>query len=338
MSLLELNNLHVSFKSRHGEIKAVRGVDFWLDKAETLAIVGESGSGKSVTAQSVIGMIPRPHGSIVDGSVSFKGEDITKLPIKQYRKIRGKEIGMVFQDPMTALNPTMKIGHQIQEVFTKKLKQPKKLAKENAIKLLEEVGIKDSVSRYSDYPHQFSGGMRQRVVIAIALAANPSLIIADEPTTALDVTIQAQILALLKRIQKERDTSILLITHDLGVVSEVADRVVVMYAGSVVETGTVQEIMEKPKHPYTWGLLQSVPTVEGERKDRLKAIDGTPPDLSRPIVGCPFAARCPHAMEICAEHFPANENFSKTHQARCWLHDSRTKSYLELAAGGETNE
>ncbi|MCR2821148.1 ABC transporter ATP-binding protein [Lederbergia panacisoli] len=332
--LLEINDLHVSFKMYKGEIQAVRGVSFHLEAGETLAIVGESGSGKSVTAQAIMGMIPKPHGRIKKGNINFKDKEITTLSKKQLRQLRGKEIGMVFQDPMTSLNPTMKIGHQIDEVFIKKQKATKKEAKAKTIELLKSVGIADAETRYSQYPHEFSGGMRQRVVIAIALACNPAIIIADEPTTALDVTIQAQILNLLRKIQTEKNSSILLITHDLGVVAEVADRVAVMYAGMVIETGTVTEIFEQPKHPYTWGLLRSVPKPDAIGKERLIPIEGTPPDLFSPPKGCPFAARCPHAMEVCVEHMPEAETFSDSHQARCWLNDPRAQTHLQVAAGG----
>ncbi|MEK3797919.1 ABC transporter ATP-binding protein [Peribacillus sp. FSL H8-0477] len=335
MRVLEIDNLHVSFKTRGGEIHAVRGVDLHVEDGETLAIVGESGCGKSVTAQSIMGMIPKPHGRVKVGSIKFRDQEITSLSSKKLREIRGTEIGMIFQDPMTSLNPTMKIGHQIDEIFIKKLKLSRDEAKKKTIQLLQEVGIADPTTRYSDYSHQFSGGMRQRVVIAIALAANPSLLIADEPTTALDVTIQAQILELLKRIQLERQTSIVLITHDLGVVAELADRVSVMYAGIVVESGTVHELFESPKHPYTWGLLNSVPTIHSQEKERLMAIEGTPPDLFDPPMGCPFAERCPYAMEVCIEYLPEKEFFSESHSARCWLQDKRAKGYSEIAAGGE---
>lgn len=321
--LLEVNDLHVSFESNGGEIQAVRGVSFHVDSGEILAIVGESGCGKSVTAQSIMGMIPKTYGNIKKGKISFKEEDIINFSKKQYQKIRGSEIGMIFQDPMSALNPTMKIGRQIDEVLIKHQNLSKKEAKQKTIELLQQVGISDSCNRYSDYPHEFSGGMRQRVVIAMALACDPDLIIADEPTTALDVTIQAQILDMLKNIQKERNTSIILITHDLGVVAEVADRVAVMYAGKVVESGTVNEIYENPKHPYTLGLLQSVPRLEIVETERLVPIEGAPPDLFSPPKGCPFAERCPYTMEVCIEHMPKIESISKTHHVSCWLNDPR---------------
>jgi oligopeptide/dipeptide ABC transporter ATP-binding protein len=332
--LLEVEDLKVSFRVSSGEIHALRGVSFHVNSGETLAVVGESGCGKSVTAQAIMGMIPSPHGRVKEGRILFKGQDLTKFNKKEFRNIRGSEIGMVFQDPMTSLNPTMKVGSQIDEVLIKNQKLSKKEAKQKTIELLKLVGISDASSRYSQYPHEFSGGMRQRVVIAIALACNPELIIADEPTTALDVTIQAQILELLKKLQKERNTSIMLITHDLGVVAEVADRVSVMYAGVVVESGRVEEIFESPKHPYTWGLLNSIPKLESSERERLIPIEGSPPDLFDPPKGCPFAARCPFTMEVCLEHMPGIEEFSEHHQARCWLNDSRAPKYEELIAAG----
>jgi oligopeptide/dipeptide ABC transporter ATP-binding protein len=332
--LLEVEDLKVSFHVSSGEIHALRGVSFHVNSGETLAVVGESGCGKSVTAQAIMGMIPSPHGRVKEGRILFKGQDLTKFNKKEFRNIRGSEIGMVFQDPMTSLNPTMKVGSQIDEVLIKNQKLSKKEAKQKTIELLKLVGISDASSRYSQYPHEFSGGMRQRVVIAIALACNPELIIADEPTTALDVTIQAQILELLKKLQKERNTSIMLITHDLGVVAEVADRVAIMYAGVVVESGRVEEIFEKPKHPYTWGLLNSVPKLESSEKERLIPIEGSPPDLFAPPKGCPFAERCPFTMEVCLEHMPGKEVLSENHQARCWLNDSRAPKNEELIAAG----
>jgi oligopeptide/dipeptide ABC transporter ATP-binding protein len=332
--LLEVEDLKVSFRVSSGEIHALRGVSFHVNSGETLAVVGESGCGKSVTAQAIMGMIPSPHGRVKEGRILFKGQDLTKFNKKEFRSIRGSEIGMVFQDPMTSLNPTMKVGSQIDEVLIKNQKLSKKEAKQKTIEMLRLVGISDASSRYSQYPHEFSGGMRQRVVIAIALACNPELIIADEPTTALDVTIQAQILELLKKLQKERNTSIMLITHDLGVVAEVADRVAVMYAGVVVESGRVEEIFESPKHPYTWGLLKSIPKIESSERERLIPIEGSPPDLFNPPKGCPFAARCPFTMEVCLEHMPGIEVFSEHHQARCWLNDPRAPKYEELIAAG----
>ncbi|MCY8131270.1 oligopeptide ABC transporter ATP-binding protein OppD, partial [Bacillus spizizenii] len=260
--LLEVKDLAISFKTYGGEVQAIRGVNFHLDKGETLAIVGESGSGKSVTSQAIMKLIPMPPGYFKRGEILFEGKDLVPLSEKEMQNVRGKEIGMIFQDPMTSLNPTMKVGKQITEVLFKHEKISKEAAKKRAVELLELVGIPMPEKRVNQFPHEFSGGMRQRVVIAMALAANPKLLIADEPTTALDVTIQAQILELMKDLQKKIDTSIIFITHDLGVVANVADRVAVMYAGQIVETGTVDEIFYDPRHPYTWGLLASMPTLE----------------------------------------------------------------------------
>lgn len=321
--LLEINNLHVTFQTYGGEVHAVRGASLYLKEGETLAVVGESGCGKSVTAQAIMGMLPKPHGNVKNGKILFNGKEVTKLSKKELQHVRGKEIGMIFQDPMTSLNPTMKIGKQIEEGMLKHQKLTKQRAKEKTIELLNLVGIPDPSRRYSQYPHEFSGGMRQRVIIAIALACNPKLIIADEPTTALDVTIQSQILDLLKELQNERHSSILMITHDLGVVAEIADRVAVMYAGMVVESGTVEELFENPKHPYTWGLLQSIPKLDEENSGRLVPIEGSPPDLFNPPKGCPFAARCPYAMNICIEQLPDNKYFSAQHYSMCWLNDAR---------------
>jgi oligopeptide transport system ATP-binding protein len=332
--LLNINNLKVSFKTHGGKIQAVRGVDFHLDEGEILAVVGESGCGKSVTAQSIMGLIPSPPGEIIDGNIYFNGQDLTKLSKRKMQKIRGSEIGMVFQDPMTSLNPTMKVGNQISEGLMKHRKLSRTDAREEAIKLLNLVGIPSPEERHNQYPHEFSGGMRQRIVIAIALACNPKLLIADEPTTALDVTIQAQILDLMKDLQREMNTAIMLITHDLGVVAEIAKRVVVMYAGIVVETGTVNEIFKNPKHPYTWGLLKSVPRLDTQEKERLVPIDGSPPDLFSPPKGCPFAARCEYAMDVCLEHMPERTDFSETHQARCWLNDPKAPKVEDLIAAG----
>ncbi|RKD28993.1 ABC transporter ATP-binding protein [Thermohalobacter berrensis] len=317
--LLEVNNLKVSFDTYAGEVQAVRGVTFHVNKGETLAIVGESGCGKSVTSQSIMKLIPMPPGRIKEGSIKFDGRELTKLTDKQMESVRGSEIGMIFQDPMTSLNPTMKVGKQIMEGLIKHQKLNKKEAKEKAIEMLKLVGIPTPEKRVDQYPHEFSGGMRQRAMIAIALACNPKLLIADEPTTALDVTIQAQILDLMRDLQEKLDTAIILITHDLGVVADIANRVAVMYAGVIVETGTLDEIFYNPQHPYTWGLLQSVPRLDTKNKERLVPIEGTPPDLFSPPKGCPFAARCEHAMRICKEEFPEKTQVSDNHYVHCWL-------------------
>lgn len=324
--LLEVNNLHVSFHTYAGEVKAVRGVTFHVDKGEAVAIVGESGCGKSVTAQSLMKLIPMPPGEIKAGEILFEGQDIVKKSNREMEAIRGKEISMIFQDPMTSLNPTMTVGNQIMEGLVKHQKISKEAARSRAIELLELVGIPHADKRFHQYPHQFSGGMRQRVMIAIALACSPKLLIADEPTTALDVTIQAQILELMKKLQKKLDTSIILITHDLGVVAEVCDRVIVMYAGKVIETGTVDEIFYNPQHPYTKGLLRSVPRLDLNREEPLTPIYGTPPDLLKPPVGCSFTARCESAMRVCQQLEPELTELSKTQKTACWLQHPLAKS------------
>ncbi|HDX9579866.1 TPA: ABC transporter ATP-binding protein [Bacillus pseudomycoides] len=317
-TLLEVKDLQVSFDIHAGEVQAVRGVTFDLKKGETLAIVGESGSGKSVTSKALMDLIPKPPGRIKNGEIIFDGRDLTKLSEKEMQQIRGKEIAMIFQDPMTSLNPTMTIGNQIMEGLIKHQGMSKADARKVALELLDLVGIPNPEARLKQYPHQFSGGMRQRVVIAMALACNPKLLIADEPTTALDVTIQAQILELMKDIQQKTEAAIIFITHDLGVVANVADRVAVMYAGKVVEIGTVDEIFYNPKHPYTWGLLASMPSLEGG-EEALYAIPGTPPDLLKPPKGDAFAARNPQALKIDFEMEPPLFKVSETHYAATWL-------------------
>lgn len=317
--LMDVKDLRVSFDTYAGEVQAVRGASFYVNKGEALAIVGESGCGKSVTAQSTMQLIPMPPGRIKEGSVMFNGKDLTKFTDKQMESVRGSEISMIFQDPMTSLNPTMKIGKQIMEGLIKHQKMTKKEAKEKAINMLDVVGIPNPDKRVEQYPHEFSGGMRQRAMIAIALACNPKLLIADEPTTALDVTIQAQILDLMKGLQKDFDTSIILITHDLGVVADMAQRIVVMYAGLIIESGTIDEIFYNGQHPYTWGLLKSVPRLDRAQNEKLTPIEGTPPDLFSPPVGCPFAARCKYAMPICREEMPEKTDISEDHFVKCWL-------------------
>lgn len=317
--LLEVKNLEVSFQTYGGEVQAVRGVSFYLNKGETLAIVGESGSGKSVTSQTIMRLIPTPPGKIKNGQIIFDGEDLVKKTDKEMEQIRGKDIGMIFQDPMTSLNPTMKVGQQIMEVVMKHQKMSRSAAKERAIELLRLVGIPMPEKRVNQYPHEFSGGMRQRAMIAIALASNPKLLIADEPTTALDVTIQAQILELMKDIQKKLGMSIIFITHDLGVVANIADRVAVMYAGKIVEMGTVDEIFYDPRHPYTWGLLASMPSLDSDDKAELASIPGSPPDLTNPPKGDAFAPRNPYALKIDFEMEPPLFQISDTHYAATWL-------------------
>ncbi|WP_449600804.1 ABC transporter ATP-binding protein [Paenibacillus sp. Marseille-Q9583] len=316
--LLEVKDLAISFKTHGGEVQAIRGVSFHVDKGETLAIVGESGSGKSVTSQAVMKLVPTPPGEYKRGQILFDGQDLIGKTEKQMQKIRGKEIGMIFQDPMTSLNPMMKVGRQITEVLLKHEKISKADANKRGIELLNLVGIPSPERRFNQYPHEFSGGMRQRVVIAMALAANPKLLIADEPTTALDVTIQAQILDLMKELQKKIDTAIIFITHDLGVVARMADRVAVMYAGQIVEMGTAEEIFYDPRHPYTWGLLASMPSLES-KGSLLTAIPGTPPDLIKPPKGDAFALRSTYAMQIDMEKEPPMYKVSDTHMVKSWL-------------------
>ncbi|MEA0554376.1 ABC transporter ATP-binding protein [Lysinibacillus irui] len=318
-TILEVKDLKINFKTYAGLVHAVRGVNFDLKEGETLAIVGESGSGKSVTSNALMKLIPQPPGIYESGQILFNGRDLVPLSDKEMSKVRGNEIAMIFQDPMTSLNPTMKVGRQITEVILQHKKISKADAKKRAIELLSQVGIPFPEKRYNQYPHEFSGGMRQRVVIAIALAADPKLLIADEPTTALDVTIQAQILELMKEIQKSSKTSIIFITHDLGVVANIADRVAVMYAGQIVEYGTVNDIFYNPKHPYTWGLLGSMPDLDNDTDELLRTIPGSPPDLTNPPKGDAFAARNEFAMAIDYEQEPPMFQVSETHFAKTWL-------------------
>lgn len=318
--LLEVKNLRINFKTYAGLVQAVRGVDFTLAKGETLAIVGESGSGKSVTSNALMRLIPQPAGRYEDGQILFEGKDLLKLSEREMESIRGNEIAMIFQDPMTALNPTMRVGKQIMEVIlTHKKGVSKEAAKQRAIELLAEVGIPDPEHRFKQYPHEFSGGMRQRVVIAIALAAEPKILIADEPTTALDVTIQAQILELMKKIQEKNGNAIIFITHDLGVVANVADRVAVMYAGQIVEYGSSHDIFYNPKHPYTWGLLGSMPDLDSEDSEELYTIPGAPPNLINPPLGDAFAPRNPYALAIDYKAEPPFYEVSPGHYAKTWL-------------------
>ena len=319
-TILSVKNLQVSFQTFDGKVQAVRGIDFDLKKGETLAIVGESGSGKSVTTRSIMQLLST-NALIENGEIIFEQENILEKSESEMQQIRGKKIAMIFQDPMTSLDPTMKVGMQVAESMIKHLKLSKKEALQQAVQLLEQVGIPNAEKRVNDYPHQFSGGQRQRIVIAIALACNPDILIADEPTTALDVTIQAQILELLKEIQQKQGTSIIFITHDLGVVANVADRVAVMYAGKIVEYGLVDEIFYNPRHPYTWGLLCSMPSLEEEGS--LYTIPGTPPDLLNPPKGDAFALRSDYALDIDFEEMPPMFAVSNTHAAATWLLDER---------------
>jgi len=320
-NILEVKNLHVNFKTYAGQVKAIRDVNFDLKKGETLAIVGESGSGKSVTTKTLMGLNAN-NAEIPEGQLLYKGQDLLKNSEQDWQKLRGNEISMIFQDPMTSLDPTMRIGLQIAEPLIKHKGMKKKDALARALELMKAVGIPDAEKHIKDYPHQWSGGMRQRAVIAIALAADPEILIADEPTTALDVTIQAQIMHLMAELQERIQSSIIFITHDLGVVAGFAHKVAVMYAGEIIEYGTVKEIFYNPQHPYTWGLLDSMPTVETD-VDRLISIPGTPPDLLNPPKGDAFAARNKYALEIDLEEEPPFFEVSPTHFAKTWLLDKR---------------
>ena len=319
-TILSIENLRIHFETFAGEVQAIRGVNLKLEKGETLALVGESGSGKSVTAKSIMKLLSN-NAVVKEGTITFKGANILEKSERDMQSIRGKKIAMIFQDPMTSLDPTMKIGKQITEVIMKHEKASKEEADKRAEELLELVGIPNAKERMKQYPHQFSGGQRQRIVIAIALACNPDVLIADEPTTALDVTIQAQILELLKELQQQFQMAIIFITHDLGVVANVADRVAVMYAGKVVEVGTADEVFYNPQHPYTWGLLRSMPTLH--TGDTLYAIPGSPPDLLDPPVGDAFALRSDVALEIDRVKEPPMFEVSPTHFAATWLLDPR---------------
>lgn len=318
--LLEVQDLKTYFKARAGKVRAVDGVNFSIRPGERLGIVGESGCGKSVTALSIMRLIPQPPGIYAGGSILFDDNDLLDMPESGLRKIRGSQIGMIFQDPMTCLNPTMTVGDQIAEGLRIHLKLKKDEAHQRAIALLEQVGIPAAAERVNSYPHQFSGGMRQRVMIATALACNPKLLIADEPTTALDVTVQAQILDLMNAVCQDFKTALILITHDLGVVAGMTDRVVVMYAGKVMEEATTEELFANPNHPYTLGLLASVPRLDEKRIQELATIEGTPPDLLNPPTGCPFMPRCAFARKACREMPPlAPVAGNSTHLKACWV-------------------
>ncbi|WP_408008483.1 ABC transporter ATP-binding protein [Pseudalkalibacillus sp. A8] len=315
--LLKVEDLEVHFRSSSSVVKAVNGISFTLNKKETLGIVGESGSGKSVTATALLRLIPNPPGKIAGGKLLFEGKDLLSLSDKDMRSVRGNEISMIFQDPMTSLNPVFTVGDQIMESICAHRKVSKKESKAAAIDMLKLVGIPEAEKRINMYPHEFSGGMRQRVMIAIALACKPKLLIADEPTTALDVTVQAQILDLMRHLQETIDTSIIMITHDLGVVWEVCDKVLVMYAGNTVEYGSVKTIYENPLHPYTWGLLDSQITSEVSNEEKLSAIPGSPPDLREEMPGCHFAGRCRYAQEKCFAAKPEMVEVEEGHFVSC---------------------
>ena len=316
--VLEIKDLRVSFDTYAGEVQAVRGVDLTVNKGEVVAIVGESGCGKSVTAQTVMKLNPMPPARIKTGSIDLCGRDIVAASEKEMQDIRGELVSMIFQDPMTCMNPTMRVGRQLTETLIKKKKIEKKDAEAEAVRLLKLVQIPNAEERAKQYPHEYSGGMRQRAMIAMALACGPHLLIADEPTTALDVTVQAQIMELLVKIKEETQTAIILITHDLGVVANLADRVAVMYAGKIVEKGSARDIFYNTQHPYTKALLKSLPTVDTKKEEKLVSIPGTPPDLFAPPKGCGFASRCESCMKICKEYQPPTFEVGESHEASCW--------------------
>ena len=326
--LLQVKNLAVSFSTYRGKVKAVRDVSFSVDEGKTIGIVGESGCGKSVTSHAIMGLLPRENSKIEHGQIIFNDRNITDLSEKEMNRLRGNEIAMIFQDPMTSLNPVVTIGTQIQESLFLHKKLTKQQARQRAIELLNLVGIPSAEMRLDDYPHQFSGGMRQRVMIAMALSCEPKLLIADEPTTALDVTVQAQILDLLKQLQRKTNTAIVLISHDLGVIANLCDDIAVMYAGQIVEYGSAEDIFYNAHHPYTKGLLKSLPRLTDKKGEPLSVIEGQPPDLKQDINFCPFAMRCDKAMRICAAQIPAVTQIGNHHYVKCWLEH-------ELAPKGE---
>lgn len=314
---LKIENLHIHYVTQEGTVKAVNGINLELEKGESLGLVGETGAGKTTTALGVLRLIPDPPGKIIDGNIYFEGKDVLDLTEEEMRKIRGNKVSMIFQDPMTSLNPVMTVGEQIAEVIEIHEDVTSAEAREKSKEMLELVGI--AGNRSNEYPHQFSGGMKQRVVIAIALACSPELLIADEPTTALDVTIQAQVLDLMKNLKEEFNTAMLLITHDLGVVAEACDKVAIMYAGEIVEFATIENLFTDPKHPYTVGLFGSIPNLE-EEVDRLNPIKGLMPDPTELPSGCKFHPRCPHAEAICAEKQPGDTDIKENHRVRCFLY------------------
>ena len=338
-TLLDVRNLETRFKVRKGFVYAVNGVSFSLDKGEMLGVVGESGCGKSVTMMSLIKLLP-PAAQITNGSVVLDGVELTTLSRRELNAVRGSKVGMIFQDPMTSLNPFLKIGLQLAEglVYHKGMSMDDALKRSAAY--LDMVGISNSAHRLNEYPHQLSGGMRQRVMIAMALLSEPELVIADEPTTALDVTIQAQILALLKELTREANSAMILITHDLGVVANLCDSIRVMYAGKIVEEGKTRDIFYEPRHPYTWGLLNSIPKINIEEKERLVPIDGQPPDLLKPPAGCAFAERCPHVMAICQQQQPPliKAGQGHEHRASCWLNHAQAEAVAAPLFAAQTQQ
>ncbi len=317
--VLEIKDLRTEFHTQDSIVHAVNGISYSLREGDTLGIVGESGCGKSVSMLSVMRLLPEPPAKIAAGSVKFRGKDVFKLSDEEMRDLRGSQLAMIFQDPMTSLNPVLTIGFQIMEPLELHLGMNEEKARERAVELLKLVGIPEAENRLDDYPHQFSGGMRQRVMIATSLACNPSLLIADEPTTALDVTIQAQIVDLVNRLREHFGMTLIWITHDLGVAASLVDRIIVMYAGYIVEDALVDDIYNNPRHPYTAALLKSLPRVDGVRSEKLKVIEGLPPDLSTMPVGCPFAARCDYVKDFCLSHNPPLLNEGPNHTAACWV-------------------
>jgi len=322
--LLTVNDLKVSFRTYAGEVQAVRGISFYLNKGETLAVVGESGCGKSVSMQSVMRLLPDKYAMVKSGSVTFKEENILSKTDKEMEHYRGNELAMIFQDSMTALNPTMRVGRQMSEGIRKHRKMSPGEAKKLAVEMLGEVGLPNPEQLFYRYPHTLSGGQRQRVMIAMAISLKPGILFADEPTTALDVTMQAQILDIMNELKDHTDMAIILITHDLGVVARMADRIAVMYAGQIVETGTARQIFYEPKHPYTWGLLGAMPDMKQARSTKMYSIPGNPPDLFAPPPGCTFASRCAYCMKACVKESPAGMKVSEGHLANCWLLDERS--------------
>jgi oligopeptide transport system ATP-binding protein len=325
--ILSVRNLKTDFFTDDGIVQAVRDVSFDLYPGETLGIVGESGCGKSVTALSLMGLV-QPPGKVTSGQVNFQGEDLLKLSAEEMREIRGRDIAMIFQDPLSSLNPVLKVGYQVNEAMLAHHKFKKNQAEARTVSLMQQVRIPGSKTRVNDYPHQFSGGMRQRVMIAMGLSNEPEILIADEPTTALDVTVQAQIIELLRDLNRELRTSIMLITHNLGVVAGICSRVIVMYAGKIVEEGPVEQIFENPQHPYTWSLLRSLPRIDADRHDRLRSIEGLPPDLIKPPQGCAFHPRCPFRIEECFTDQPPLEQVGPNQQAACWVTMKRASAEM----------
>jgi oligopeptide/dipeptide ABC transporter ATP-binding protein len=333
--LLEVKGLKVRFTTEDGTVRAVDGVDFELERGQVLGIVGESGSGKSVTAMTMLGLT-RAHNTAFEGEVVYKGQNLLAMSERRLRDVRGNEIAMIFQDPMTSLNPVYRVGDQIAEAILTHEAVGKRVAKQRAVELLREVGIPNPNHRVNDYPHQFSGGMRQRAMIAMALACNPDVLIADEPTTALDVTIQAQIIELIDKLKDDFNSSVILITHDLGVVADVADEILVMYAGRVVERGSKRSLFYDPQHPYTWGMLGSIPRLDRPRGSRLASIKGAPPSLINLPQGCKFRPRCPHAFDKCVEEPQlVNRVEERDHLDRCWLGVDEKRSVRDATIKGE---